>query len=136
MLEHIKTGDSWLPPPQIYELSRLRNEPDIDKLLPFAQHRGMNSPTTLIFPIQYFTNDGVISCYPGDDLYPTEPNYLTTEHNPDQYIDKSCDECRRNASKLHRAEEKSLSDVQIWQNVKSSDNHLSAQTLKTHQPKL
>lgn len=136
LIEHIKTGDSWLPIPQIYELSRLRNEPDINKLLPFARHRGINSPTTLLFPIQYFVKDGVISCYPGDDLYPKEPSYSTTEHNVDQFKDKSCDECRQNASKLHRAEEKSLSDIQILQNIKLSDNHLCAQEQKTYQSKL
>lgn len=136
MLEHIKTGESWLPPPQIYELSRLRNEPDIEKLLPFAQHRGINSPTTLFFPVQYQANDGLISCYPGDDLYPSKPNYSTTEYNVYQYKDKSCDECRQSASNLHRAELKSLSDVKIWQNIKLPDNHLSAQAQDTHQPKL
>lgn len=139
LLEHVKTGESWLPPPQIYELSRLRNEPNIDKLLPFARHRGVSSPTTLYFPIQYQANDGFINCYPGDDLYPKNPNYEITEHNVKQFKDKSCDECRRNASKLHRFEEKSLADFQIWQNVNLSDNHLSAQVAQvqdSHKPKL
>lgn len=136
LLEHIKTGESWLPPPQIYELSRLRNEQDIDKLLSFAKHRSMNSPTTLLFPVQYQTKDGIVSCYPGDDLYPEQPNYSTTEHDVNQYKDKSCDECRQSASNLHRLEQKSLSDAKIWQNVKLPDNHLSAQTLEQHQSKL
>lgn len=132
----MKAGESWLPPPQIYELSRLRNEPNIDKLLPFARHRGMNLPTTLFFPIQYQANDGLISIYPGDDFYPKEPNYEVTEHNVKQYKEKSCDECRQNVSKLNRAEQKSLAEVQIWQNVNLSDNHLYAQAQETHKPKL
>lgn len=132
----MKAGENWLPPPQIYELSRLRNEPNIDKLLPFARHRGKNSPTTLYFPIQYQANDGLISCYPGDDLYSKNPNYEVTEHNVKQFKDKSCDECRQDASKLHRAEQKSLADFQIWQNVNLPDNHLSAQAQDSLKPKL
>lgn len=135
----MKTDKSWLPPPQIYELSRLINEPDIDKLLPFARKRGMNSPTTLFFPIQYQMSDGLLNCYPGDDLYPKElqlSSYSTTEHDVNQYKDKTCEESRVNASNLHRAEQKSLSDVQIWQNIELPDNHLSAQTAESPKPKL
>lgn len=96
----------------------------------------MNSPTTLIFPVQYQTSDGIINCYPGDDLYPKNPNYSTTEHNLNEYEGKSCEECRQMASNLHRTEQKSLSDFQIWQTFELPDNHLSAQAQKNHKPKL
>lgn len=55
LLDHNKSGENWLPPPQLYESSRLNNEPDIDKIIPFAKDRGMNAPTTLIFPMHYHT---------------------------------------------------------------------------------
>lgn len=123
-----------MPPPQFYELSRLSNESDIDKTIAFAKERGMNAPSTLIFPMHYHTKDGIIHCYPGDDFYPKNPNYSTTEHDLQQYADKTCDECRQLASNLHRAEIKSLQSAKIWHNVKLPDNHLSPQT--THIPKL
>lgn len=124
----------WLPPPQFYELSRLSHEPDIEQIIPFAKERGINSTTTLIFPIQYYAFDGVINCYPGDDLYPKNPNYVITEHNVEEYASKTCEECRQLAQNLHRSEIKSLNDVQILQNIKSPDNHLSPQ--KSHSSKL
>lgn len=96
----------------------------------------MNSPTTLIFPIQYQLNDGLVNCYPGDDCYPKEPSYSTTEHNFKEFKGKTCEEFRENVRNLHRAELKSLSDVQIWQSVELPDNHLSAQTQESHKPKL
>lgn len=122
-----KNGDIWLPPPQLYELSRLSNEPNFEKLIEFAKDRGINSTTTLIFPISYHTSDGIIHCYPGDDFYPKEPNYATTSHDLDQYADKTFEDCRKMAKNLHRAEQKSLQDVEIWYSVESTDKHLSPQ---------
>lgn len=132
----MKSGESWLLPPQIYELSRLKKESDIDKLLPFARERGIYSSTTLMFPILYQMSDGLVICYPGDELYPNKPNYTITEHNVNQFEDKTCDECRKKVSNLHRTELKSLSNVLIWQNVELPDNHLNAQTQESYKAKL
>lgn len=136
ILDYNKSGENWLPPPQLYESSRLNNEPDIDIIIPFAKERGINAPTTLIFPVHYHTNDGIIHCYPGDDFYPEKPNYTATEHDLDQYADKSCDECRKMAENFHRIELKSLQNVAVWQNVQLPDNHLSPQTSPKPKPKL
>lgn len=114
----------WLPPPQLYELSRLCGETDIDKILSFAKQRCLNAPTTLFFPIQYHVADGLISCYPGDDFYPKNPNYATTEHDVEQYADKTCEECRKMSKNLHRLELKSPTDVQIWCTNQLADQHL------------
>lgn len=118
----------------MYELSRLNNEPDIEKIIPFAKERGINSPTTLIFPLHFHAKDGIVHCYPGDDFYPQQPNYIDTEHNLEQFAEKTCEECRKMASNLHRLELKSMQDIEIWLNVKLPDNHLSPQT--SHKPKL
>ncbi|XP_031623758.1 nucleoside diphosphate-linked moiety X motif 19-like [Contarinia nasturtii] len=134
LLDSNKSGENWLPPPQMYESSRLNNEPDIDKVIPFAKERGMNAPTTLIFPMHYHTKDGIIHCYPGDDFYPKNPNLEATEHNLEQYADKTCDECRETAKNLHRLELKSLQNFAIWHNVNLPDNHICPQS-KT-KPKL
>lgn len=129
------TNDTiWLPPPQFYELSRLSHEPDIEQIIPFAKERGINSTTTLIFPIQYDTFDGVVNCYPGDDFYPKNPNYTSTEHDVEEHANKTCEEFRKLAKNLHRSEIKSLQDVQIFHNIKSPDNHLGLQ--KSHLSKL
>lgn len=88
----------------------------------------MNAPTSLIFPLHYHTKDGVIHCFPGDDFYPKKPNYTATEHNLEQYADKTCSECREMAANLHRIELKSLQNVEIWHNVKLPDNHISPQS--------
>lgn len=122
-----KSTEIWLPPPQLYELSRLSNEPNIDKIVSFAKDRGMNAPTTLIFPIHYHTSDGIIHCYPGDDFYPKNPSYTTTEHDVELYGDKTCKECRDMATNLHRAELKSIQDVELWHTIKSPDRHLNPQ---------
>lgn len=130
LLQLNRLGKNWLPPPQLYELSRLSNEPNLDKLLPFAKARGANSPTTLIFPIHFHTSDGLIHCYPGDDFYPKNPNYNKTSHDLEQYADKTCAECRSMAKNLHRAELKSINEVDIWQNIGNFDDHLSPDTTK------
>lgn len=129
LLEMNKSKEIWLPPPQLYELSRLSNELNIDEVVQFARQRDINSTTTLIFPIHFHTSDGLIACYPGDDFYPKNPNYFTTEHDLEKYANKTCDECRKMAINLNRAESKSLQDVQIWHTIESTDNHLSPQKL-------
>lgn len=129
-----KSGKIWLPAPQLYELARLNSESNIDKLVSFAKTRGQNSPTTLIFPIHFQTSDGLIHCYPGDDFYPKDPDYNKTTHNLEQYATKTCAECRAMATNLHRAELKSINDVEIWQNIGNFDNHLSPDTTTNDPP--
>lgn len=76
----------------------------------------------------------MIHCYPGDDFYPKNPNYSTTEHDLELYADKTCEECREMAKNLHRAELKSIQNVKIWHTIESSDQHINPQ--KPHTSKL
>lgn len=64
-----------LPPPQFYELSRLRNFTDIEKLAKFAQKR---APCGLerYLPMRVTSEDGIFTVLPGDDMY--EPSVDTT----------------------------------------------------------
>lgn len=78
--------------------------------------------------------DGIIHCYPGDSFYPNNPNYTATEHDLEQYAEKTCEECRKMSDNLHRIELKSLQNAEIWHNVELPDNHISPQT--TPKPKL
>jgi len=67
--EQVK-GDIWLPPPQLYELSRMAHFIDCNNLQQFAaerQRRGVGQ----WLPILHATSSGQLSIYPGDDLYPT-----------------------------------------------------------------
>lgn len=103
----------------------------MDRIVPFAKERSTNSDTTLMFPIPYFTNDGVVNCYPGDDFYPEHPDYSTTTHKPDQYASKSCEQFRSMAQKLHRSEMQSARPARILYNIQSSDNHINPQTIES-----
>lgn len=128
LLNQSQGSEVWLPPPQFYELSRLNNETDINRIIPFAKERGQNAPTTLMFPIPYFTTDGIVNCYPGDDFYPAQPDYKATAHNPAEHADKSCEQFRAMARNLHRAEMESAQPARILHNIQLADNHIGPQT--------
>jgi len=66
-----KTEEVLLPPPQFYEISRLKNFIDIDDLLRFAADRA-HCGSERYFPYRINTETGVFSILPGDDLYPEE----------------------------------------------------------------
>ncbi|GJQ88014.1 hypothetical protein Trydic_g12938 [Trypoxylus dichotomus] len=57
-----------LAPPQVYELSRLRNFKKIDDLLRFANERA-NEGIERYFPMRIKTREGLCTLLPGDDLY-------------------------------------------------------------------
>jgi len=80
-------GDIWLPPPQLYELSRMANFVECDHLQQFAaerQRRGVERWLPILVP----TSSGQLSLYPGDDLYPkddarqiTDPEEISFENS-------------------------------------------------------
>jgi hypothetical protein len=78
----------WLPPPQFYEMQRLKNYKSIDAIAEFSKNRdGQDVP--LILPINYMLSDGMTLVYPGDDLYPSDANPYETTHDYLKYKDKS-----------------------------------------------
>lgn len=84
-----------------------------------------------MFPIPYFTTDGIVNCYPGDDFYPAQPDYTTTKHNPGEHATKSCEQFRALAQNLHRAEMESARPARILHNIQSADNHIAPQTIES-----
>jgi len=64
----------WLAPPQFYELSRLLNFAKFDDLKRFASARSLLGTRTWM-PYLINVQDGEISIYPQDDLYPSDPDY-------------------------------------------------------------
>jgi len=116
----------WLPPPQCYELLRLCQINDIEKVVEFAKSRNKEG-TTLQYPIYYKATDGSVFAYPGDDLYPTDPCFTHTIHDPDIYKQKSCEEIRALSTKLHRYELRSpkFGGFAYHMNIKPLNGHLS-----------
>lgn len=99
-----------------------------------------------MFPIYYEANDGAVFAYPGrwhkkpmwkstlivpfhfvgDELYPTDPCFTHTIHDPAIYKGKSCKEIRTLATKLHRYELCPTTDgFAYYMNIEPFDGHLS-----------
>ncbi|XP_076112831.1 acyl-coenzyme A diphosphatase NUDT19-like isoform X1 [Mytilus galloprovincialis] len=62
-----------LAPPQIYEICRFLNFKDMEELNEFCLTR-INKRVTRNFPVPAICDDGMFILYPGDDLYPEDPD--------------------------------------------------------------
>lgn len=114
ILKQWNNGDLWLPPPQLYEISRFLQFSHFDTMKSFAQERSKKGLERYL-PVRVNTNNGVISILPGDDLYPETPDLYGEEDI--QSIDASLEELRQNAQCLHRMELKSRHNCQIAMNI-------------------
>lgn len=104
--------ECWLPPPQIYELSRCCNFNELSQLIAYVrQHANKGSIVTL--PVLYKCADGQVSLLPGDQMYPSDP-YLS-----DGAIatEKSIESFRSNVQHLHRIEFFGSHDAVIRMNI-------------------
>ncbi|XP_061188423.1 acyl-coenzyme A diphosphatase NUDT19-like [Saccostrea echinata] len=63
-----------LAPPQIYEVCRLLNFQNVENLHRFAWERALKNRVKQYFPVVMVCEDGIIVVYPGDELYPTDPD--------------------------------------------------------------
>ncbi|XP_037051313.1 nucleoside diphosphate-linked moiety X motif 19-like [Bradysia coprophila] len=125
LLKMFADNKIWLPPPQCYELLRLCHINDIDDVVSFAKSRN-NKGITLHLPMYYEATDGSVFAYPGDDLYPTDPCYTHTVHDPSIYKEKSCEEIRALATKMHRYElMPSKGGFSFQMNIEPFNGHLS-----------
>jgi nucleoside diphosphate-linked moiety X motif 19, mitochondrial len=124
LIEDYQLEKIWLPPPQLYELSRLCAMNNIDEIVKFAKKRSRLG-TIVMCPVQFHCKDGLVHVMPGDDLYPREENFVKPVHNMDEFRDKTRDELRTMAKNLNRAEFASLHEVVLYNNVKSSDGHVN-----------
>lgn len=71
--EYFKSGG--LAQPQVYEVCRLLNFKDAEDLNNFAWKRA-EQRVVRYFPVIYFCQDGVSIVYPGDELYPKDPDTI------------------------------------------------------------
>lgn len=89
--------------PQIYELYRLNRVNDLQQMIEFAkgrQHKG----STLLFPVVFEMSDCFVTVFPGDDYYPTTPNYCGDDVDVQKYAHLSSVDFRKMAKNLHRME--------------------------------
>jgi hypothetical protein len=106
----------WLPPPQFYELQRLKNYHSIDHIAEFSKTRnGQNVP--MILPINFMLRDSMALVYPGDDLYPTDANPYETTHDAAKYKDMSYQELAAMSTNLCRIEMKDMFAMNFLCNV-------------------
>lgn len=63
-LSLLKSEQIFLPPPQVYEFSRISKYSDITELAKFAKNRN-DKGTTLLLPASYRCSDGIAGVLPG-----------------------------------------------------------------------
>jgi len=110
----------WLPPPQFAEIRRLSTIGSIDKLIEIAKERN-GRDMQQIMPIQYKAKDGFLHVLPGDDLYHESPNYNESDHNVEEYAEKTLEEMRAMAKNLCRSEQRDFFDVKFVTNIQPAD---------------
>ena len=136
-----------LPPPQFYELTRLSKVHDMNKVVEVTKLRNETKGLLHMFPLVFPTRDDQVHLYPGeerksvlivskncfqtlpgDDFYPTEPNFYAVPDNVDAFSEMTAEEFRQKAVNLHRAEQSKQNSVKIFCNAATIDDELSPVT--------
>ncbi|XP_033754942.1 nucleoside diphosphate-linked moiety X motif 19-like [Pecten maximus] len=98
----IDRSEGGLAPPQVYELCRMLHFTDADKLNQFAWSRAKTcSRVERYFPVPCICKDGIIVLYPGDELYPEEPDF--EGKNPFTTYDFTMEELKKKYPRMNRA---------------------------------
>ncbi|XP_078660236.1 acyl-coenzyme A diphosphatase NUDT19-like isoform X1 [Branchiostoma floridae x Branchiostoma belcheri] len=124
VLHDFRQGKHIIPPPQVYELSRLCQLQSLVDLHHFSRERGAKGCERWL-PVVFPCEDGQVSALPGDDLYPTrdDPEVLQGRH-----LSSTVAELRQSASRLHRSEILPGSGLPAWEtrcNITPKFGHLS-----------
>ncbi|XP_055339079.1 acyl-coenzyme A diphosphatase NUDT19-like [Paramacrobiotus metropolitanus] len=93
------SGEITLPPPQMYECTRLMRFKSAKELVEFAERR-QHFGAILYLPVRIRCADGIVTLFPGDDAYPSNPD-LYKPLPPD---DRTVTELRKDVKNLHRLE--------------------------------
>uniref|UniRef100_A0A0K8UW76 Nucleoside diphosphate-linked moiety X motif 19, mitochondrial n=1 Tax=Bactrocera latifrons TaxID=174628 RepID=A0A0K8UW76_BACLA len=112
-----KNKKIWLPPPQMYELSRLSKFTRLQNLTNYASYRSRQTKE-LLAPFYYKSSDAMIGVLPGDDLYPSE------ENSPSSTLNYSSKQLKFMAKNLHRIVSFDMHETVIQKNVSSSNSQL------------
>lgn len=113
----------WLAPPQVYELSRLASFTDCKELKTFAKQRTTEKGVVTWLPIIAICSDGQVSLYPGDDLYPANPDFKGTKTDKLVYEGISIEELASKTVRRNRMEMRGLYRSKINCNVQDPCGH-------------
>ncbi|XP_072277970.1 acyl-coenzyme A diphosphatase NUDT19-like [Pyxicephalus adspersus] len=99
-IEEYMTHTTWIPPPQLYELSRLGNFTSIHKLHSFSCNRALEGCERWM-PVMVHAEDGVVHTLPGDELYPEDPD-VTGQSQKMYSTNRTIETLVREGGRLHR----------------------------------
>lgn len=74
LLSENSISKGLLAPPQVYEVHRLLHFQQVEDLHRFNWDRALKHRVRQYFPVVVGCDDGIIVVYPGDELYPEEPD--------------------------------------------------------------
>ncbi|XP_069113283.1 acyl-coenzyme A diphosphatase NUDT19-like [Argopecten irradians] len=116
----IDRSEGGLAPPQVYELCRMLNFTDVDKLNHFAWKRAKTcSRVERYFPVPCFCSDDIFITYPGDELYPEDPD--VEGKNPFTKYDCTTEELKQKYPRMNRAF--GVPEGHLIVNVEPKDGH-------------
>lgn len=124
-VEYLEMGNReeiFIPPPQVYEFSRLMNFTNLTDLVEFAKQR-QTLGLTLHMPVQYRCSDGLCFLIPGDASYPNPVNYVEEKEQTDREVDATLEEFRLRSKQLNRCEIRGPHNIQLHNNVEMFDGH-------------
>ena len=101
---------------------------DWSKLSEFTKARAADYGVTTYFPIQaVYKGKTSAAIYPGDDLYPRNPDMTGQSTKAIKVIDMThitLDECRTQRQHLNRMEMRGPHDTKIFSNITDPDGHV------------
>lgn len=117
--ESFLSKEIWLAPPQFYEIRRLENFASLSDLHKFCLEHALEGAERWL-PIICVTADGIVSLYPGDELYVEDSEFiekvLPTE--------KKTEEIMKEGKKLHRLVQHHSHYYSIHVTIQSKGKHI------------
>ncbi|NWJ01638.1 NUD19 protein, partial [Crypturellus undulatus] len=121
-IEHFKSQEIWLAPPQFYELCRLCNFSSLQELHKFSSERALEGCERWM-PVILSASDGYMQLLPGDELYPEDPDY-TGEKKITLSTDKKVEDLMKGGSIFHRIVRKN-NDLAVYVNIQAKYKHIN-----------
>ncbi|XP_051887208.1 acyl-coenzyme A diphosphatase NUDT19-like [Pristis pectinata] len=130
VIEHHQSEKLFIPPPQWYEVGRLCRFPYLQDLEQFSQDRSVEGCERW-FPVRLLASDGFATLYPGDELYPEDPDF-TGETEINLTSSKSLKQLRLEVTRLHRTELRNLYDYTLYVNIEPRYKHVHPLMINSH----
>ncbi|XP_071966283.1 acyl-coenzyme A diphosphatase NUDT19-like [Antedon mediterranea] len=124
-LQSFQDKQVYLPPPQIYELSRIENFKSLQDLFDFSSQRAFLGCETT-FPVLYLSEDGkVVSAYPGDDIYPKVPEFKTINAGEMAVLNKTAEQSLKESKNVNRMVFKDSTECSLYYNIIPRFGHVA-----------